>query len=150
MAEAGRPTLYTPELAEEICARMAGGESLRKICEDEEMPNRATVRNWVIDDREGFFSQYARARKTQALEWAEDILEIADDGVRDTYVDEDGNVRTNTDVLGRSRLRVDTRKWLLSKVLPKVYGDKVTLAGDSDAPIEIKVTRTIVKPDADG
>lgn len=68
--------------------------------------------------------QYARAREAQADKLADDILAIADDGQRDTYIDSDGNERTDQDVIARSRLRVDARKWLASKMAPKKYGDK--------------------------
>lgn len=146
----GRPSIHTQELADLICQRLASGESLRQICEnDDEMPNACTVHLWVVQDRDGFSKQYADARGAQALRWADEILTIADDGFNDTYVDEKGNGRVDQDVVQRSRLRVDTRKWLLSKVLPKVYGDKVTLAGDDTAPLEVVIRRTVMKPDAD-
>lgn len=90
------------------------------------MPGDATVREWVIDDREGFSAQYTRAIQARAMLWAEEITDIADDGSNDTYIDPNtGMEKTNAEVVARSRLRVDTRKWMLSKVLPKVYGDKV-------------------------
>jgi len=130
----GRPTDCTPEVVGEICGRLASGESLRHICQDDHLPETATIYRWVIEDREGFSDQYAKARRSQALHWAEEILTIGDE--------------ENKEDTQRARLRVDTRKWLLSKVLPKVYGDKVTLAGDSDAPLEVMVTRRIVNADA--
>ena len=80
---------------------------------------------------------------------AEQIIEIADDGTNDTYLDEQGNVKVNTDVLGRSRLRVDARKWIASKLLPKVYGDKIdaTLSGPDGGPIKYeRIERVIVDP----
>ena len=57
---------------------------------------------------------------------ADETLEIADDSSHDTITDDEGNERFNSEFAARSRLRVDTRKWLLSKALPKVYGDKIT------------------------
>lgn len=147
MRQAGRPTIHTPELAAEICRRLAEGRSLRSICRADDMPDRSTVHLWVVEDREGFSYQYANARRAQALRWADEILDIADDGENDTYEDEDGNPRTDYDVIQRSRLRVDTRKWLLSKVLPKVYGEKVALTGsDGESPAEIVITRRVVVP----
>ena len=150
MSETGRPTIYTEDLALTICSRLAEGESLRRICEDDDMPAGSTVHLWVVEDREGFSEHYTRARQVQALRWAEEILGIADDGRNDTYVTDDGE-RVNSDVIQRSRLRVDTRKWLLSKVLPKVYGEKVKheVGGEGGGPINVAVTRTIVDP-ADG
>ena len=130
----GRPTLYTPEIAEEICERLAAGESLLAICRDEHMPAESTVRDWALADREGFSAKYAHARLLQAHRMADEIVDMSDDK----------NTETN-----RSRLQVDTRKWILSKVLPKIYGEKLTVGGDPDNPVEIKVTRTIVYPDGD-
>lgn len=98
------------------------------------MPNERTVRSWAKDEDHPFAPQYAKARQEGYERMAEELLEIADDGSNDTYTDEDGNEHTHYDVIARSRLRVDTRKWLLSKCLPKIYGDKVTQqheAGDS-------------------
>ena len=125
MSELGRPTLYTPELAETICQRLAEGESLRHICKADDFPDHSTVTQWVVQDREGFSNQYARARQAQALLWADEIVSIADN-------------KEPTEIHQRSRLRVDTRKWLLSKVLPKVYGDKVLIGGDGGDPIKIE------------
>ena len=142
-------SIYTPELAEAVCHRIAEGESLRELCADDDMPCVSTVSLWIVQDREGFSAQYARARQAQALQWAEDVLRIADNESKDWFVDEDGNLIIEREQVQRSRLRVDSRKWLLSKVLPKVYGDKVTLAGDNEAPLEVIVTRTIVRPDGD-
>ena len=93
--------------------------------------------------------QYARAREAQADQFAEDIIAIADDGIGDTYTDADGNERTNQDVIARSRLRVDARKWLASKMAPKRYGDKLSaeITGADGGPLEFtEIKRTIVRP----
>jgi len=75
--------------------------------------------------------QYARS-KTAGLEiLAEEIIDISDDGVNDTYLDNDGNERTDNDVIQRSKLRVDSRKWILSKLLPRKYGDKIEITNDN-------------------
>lgn len=128
----GRPTSYTPEIAALICSRLGEGESLRSICAGEEFPHEATVRGWVIEDREGFSTQYARARELQAHSIADELLEIADDGSND-WMERTGKAgesigwELNGEHVQRSKLRSDTRKWLLSKMLPKVYGDKLDL-----------------------
>ena len=93
--------------------------------------------------------QYARAREAQADKFAEDIIKIADDGTRDTYVDENGNERTDQDVIARSRLRVDARKWLAGKMAPKKYGDKIAaeITGADGGPLEFTaIERKIVHP----
>lgn len=119
----GRPSSFTQEIADKICARLADGESLRAICRDEDMPCKTSVFKWLAADK-AFADQYARAREAQADTMADEILEIADDGRNDTYMGEDGIERTDTDVIARSRLRVDARKWLASKMAPKKYGDR--------------------------
>lgn len=115
---------FTQDTADVICDRLANGESLRGICRDDAMPAQSTVFKWLVD-YPLFSEQYARAREAQADFMADEILQIADDGQNDTYVDENGNKRTDQDVIGRSRLRVDARKWLASKMAPKKYGDRV-------------------------
>jgi hypothetical protein len=116
---------YSQALADDICEQIAAGKSLRSICEQSDMPNKATVFRWLSADK-GFSDQYARARETQADTLFDEILAIADDGKNDSYVDEDGMVRTDHDVIARSKLRVDARKWMAGKLRPKVYGEKVT------------------------
>lgn len=114
-----RPTDYTPELATKICKRIAGGESLRSICSDEEMPNRSTIHLWILDPAKKEFSdQYELACNTRAENMFDELEAIADNT--------DGDVQ-------RDRLRVDTRKWYLSKVLPKKYGEKLDLTSDGKA-----------------
>lgn len=140
----GRPSTYTQETADAICARLAEGESLRSVCESDDMPSRPTVLRWV-EGFPAFRDQYATSRDIGYKLMADEILEIADEGKRDTYIDANGDERTNMDVIARSRLRVDTRKWILSKVLPKLYGDKTILAGDPDNPVRVEsVTRRII------
>ena len=120
-----RQSEYTQEVADAICERLSDGESLRAICRDEDMPNKATVFRWLAANS-AFSDQYACAREAQADEMFDDLLSIADDGQNDTYTDSEGRERTDTDVIARSRLRVDARKWMLSKMAPKKYGDKIT------------------------
>lgn len=125
----GRPSDYTSELADLILDRIAEGESLRAICRDDEMPNRATVFRWLASDA-AFSDQYARAREAQAEALFEDMLEIADDSSRDTkLVGRDGEEREvcDTEFVQRAKLRVDTRKWMAGKLAPKKYGEKVAL-----------------------
>lgn len=128
----GRPSTYTAELAAQVCTHIADGKSLRVIAAMEGMPAQSTIMAWLDGSRPEFSEQYARAREAQADKLAEEALQIADDGRSDTYVDGDGNVKTDTEVIQRSKLRVDTRKWLASKMAPKKYGDKVAIGGADD------------------
>ena len=132
-AKRGRPTKYSDAIAEAICARLASGESLRSICRDEGMPSEAAVRLWYVDDVGGFSAHYAKARDIALDVMADEILEIANTPeIGQTTVSKATGVEiTEGDMLGHRRLQVDTRKWYLSKLAPKKYGDKqqVELSG---------------------
>ena len=131
--------------ADLICQRLAEGESLRSICRDEGMPSEATVRAWALDDVQGFSAQYARARSIGYDRLAEEMLAIADTpvlGVK-TKTNEKGETETvEGDMIEHRRLQVDSRKWMLSKMLPKKYGDKVAMehTGASGGPVRIIAT----------
>lgn len=140
---AGRPTLYTEEVGQKICARIAEGESLRSICSAEDMPHESTVRGWAINPEHPIFTQYRAAREVGYARMAEELLEISDDGSNDWMERKHGEDKESTWVVNgehvqRSKLRVDTRKWILSKALPKIYGDKITAehTGPEGAPLE--------------
>lgn len=121
----GRPSSFTQEYADSICEHIAGGKSLVSWCkQDESRPSYTSVMRW-LEANAAFRESYARARMDQADFLAEEIVQIADDGLNDTYTDGEGNERTNQDVIARSRLRVDARKWYASKLAPKKYGDKI-------------------------
>lgn len=136
----GRPSHFTQNLADLICERICDGESLRSICSNESMPGRTTVFRWLAEI-EDFRNQYARAREIQADTLFEEILEIADDSTRDTITKEgrDGESyeTANSEWINRSRLRVDARKWMASKLAPKKYGERITHTGDEGAPIPL-------------
>lgn len=120
-----RPSSYTQEHADSICEHIAGGRSLVSWCKDDESrPSYTSVMRW-LEANEPFRENYVRAREAQSDYLAEEIVQIADDGANDTYLDDEGMPRTNQDVIARSRLRVDARKWYASKLAPKKYGDKV-------------------------
>ncbi len=104
---AGRPTDYTPELADRICEQLADGMSMGKVCEADDMPAKRTIFNWLRTNEE-FLHQYERAKEESADSMTDDMLDISDNLSGDTQ---------------RDRLRVDTRKWIASKLKPKKYGD---------------------------
>jgi hypothetical protein len=136
-----RAVRYSPELAAAICERLAEGESLRSICTGAGMPTPTAVRRWALEDRgEGFAAMYERARSLGYDAMAEELLECADDGRNDWMVQhgkEDAGWMANGENVNRSRLRVDTRKWLLSKLLPKRFGDKIEqqITGPGGGPL---------------
>lgn len=133
----GRPSDFTPEIANEICERLSRGESLRSICADEEsgwLPSDTTVRRWLAKgDAEPeseygeFRRQYAHAREVQADTKFDQAWEIAQAATSE-------NVQV-------ARLQIDTIKWQASKLAPKKYGEKVALTGGSetDAPLTIQI-----------
>lgn len=128
---------YPSETRAIICERISGGESLTAICKEDGMPAKVTVFKWICND-EDFANQYARAREAQAEHYLDEIISISDDSVLDVEIDpETGHERTNHEVVARARLRVDTRKWAMSKLAPKKYGDRTALdlGGQSDNPI---------------
>ena len=122
---------YTPEIAAEICERLAKGETLRSICRDDHMPDESSVRQWVLDDRHGFAPQYTLARDKGLDAIAEEIFDIVDDGQNDymTKLRDDGSEYEvpNHEHINRSRLRFQARQWYLSKLAPKKYADRLDL-----------------------
>lgn len=131
----GRPTDYTPEYAEKICERIAEGMSLRSVCKADDMPAMSTVFKWLRLHKE-FTEQYAHATEERTEAMVEDILDIADDGTNDLMTIVKGNAEyevENKEVTNRSRLRVDTRKWIMAKMKPKKYGEKLDLTSDGKA-----------------
>lgn len=142
----GRPNGYSPEIAEEICERLAAGESLRKICRDDHLPPESTVRQWALDDRQGFAAQYTRARDIGIDCMADEILDIAHDGSNDWIKTEKGTM-ADFDHINRSRLRVDSLKWYLSKLAPKRYGDSMKLTGNGpNESVELNIRSATDEP----
>ncbi len=103
--KSGRSQGYGTEIAQTICHRLAGGESLRAICADPAMPAKATVFRWLARN-EKFRRSYAIARDCLAEDLMDEILEIVDDSSRD-YVEKTGAIKA--------------RKWTLARLAPKKY-----------------------------
>lgn len=128
-----RPSDYRSALADIICELIADGKSLRKICDDEDMPNKATVFRWLALHKE-FSDQYAKARESQADTLFDEVLAIADqyDSAQD---------KLEVDHINRARLRIDARKWMAGKLRPKKYGEKLELSGDAESPLQVVINR---------
>src|SRR5947209_3203729 len=103
-------TNYTAELADTICIRMTEGQSLRSVCSEPGMPTEGTVRGWAVRDHDGFGTRYRAARQLLLEYWSDEIVAIADD--------------TELDPRDR-QVRVHTRQWLMSKLSPRRYGDRL-------------------------
>lgn len=137
----GRPSKYSQDLADEICNRLAGGESLRSICRDDGMPAQQTVYVWLNRDK-AFQDQYARAREEQADTHADEIIAIADEDPEVNHIrDKDGNVvdiKIDSGYVAYQKQRIEARKWTAAKLRPKKYGDRVTHAGDDESPLVLE------------
>ncbi|WP_315831078.1 hypothetical protein [Bradyrhizobium prioriisuperbiae] len=133
----GRPTVYSVELADAICRELSAGRSLTDICHDAGMPDEASVRLWAHDDRKGFGARYRQARQFGYETLADEMLDIADDS-RNDFVERrkaNGEVTLVADqeAITRARLRVETRRWLLGRMLPKTYGDELDVTAADEA-----------------
>ena len=130
----GRPSKFTQTLADDICERIANGESLRNICRDKSMPDRTTVLRWV-DDNNDFCDQYARACARREDSFFDDLIEIAD------------SVTADAAEVAKARVQIDARKWVLSRMNPKKYGDRVQqeVSGSIGAEVTL-IERVIVDP----
>lgn len=125
----GRPTDYTKELGLEICDKISNSsKGLRTLCnENTHWPDRSNIFRWRLRIKE-FRDLYDEAKKNQVEALVDDCLDISDETSHDiiTKVAKDGSEYEvcNSEYINRSRLRVDTRKWLAQKLAPKTYGDR--------------------------
>lgn len=123
---------YSDDLAEFICLEIGQGKALRSICKQPEMPSAMSVYRW-LDTYADFRKQYDHCREMAAEAFANEVIELAD---AEAPIDDKG--RIDSGFVQRQRLRVDTRKWVASKLLPKVYGDKLDVAHSGN----VTITRT--------
>jgi hypothetical protein len=129
----GRPTIFTQDIADEICKRMANGETLRKIVLDDHMPVSSAIYRW-LDTNQIFKEQYTQARIKQADYYAEMIVDEA----------------FNSHDAAIGRLRMDALKWAASKIAPKKYGDKVEVeqTGGTALTVSFALPSRSGKPEA--
>ena len=130
----GRPTKYTKALGDRVCELLAEGKSMRTVARVEGMPDKSTMFRW-IRKYDVFRDQYTRAKNESADAMGEDALDIADDGSNDFMTITKGDKTyevENREVTSRSKLRIETRKWLMAKMKPKKYGDKLDLTSDGE------------------
>lgn len=122
----GRPSEYTKAIGDKICSLLAQGVSLRTVCLADDMPDCSTVFRWLRQYEE-FHKQYADAKQESADAMAEEILDLSDEAKTDAMT---VDPKAAGAVVQAARLRVDTRKWLMSKMKPKKFGDKLDLTTD--------------------
>jgi len=136
MTKRPKPKLRTPENAARICTLLAEGHTLRQAAQQLGCDHSAIL-HWVRQDEEAggiFCHQYTRAREAGCLLWADELVEISDAN----YVGPDG--RVDNAAVQQARLRSDNRKWLLARMLPRQFGDRVTQAietEDGSGPITL-------------
>lgn len=127
------------EIVNTICKLMVEeGMSLRSILLEPDMPDRVTFFKW-IDEDENKLNQYVRAMEGRADYYADEILELSDTQNVDAYIEpETGKTIIDGTAIQRSKLQVDTRKWLMARMAPKKYGDKsTTVLEGGDKKIQI-------------
>lgn len=123
-------TIYSPEIVKKLCDYIAGGMSLSKACEQDGMPTRQTVVNWIVD-REEFRIAYEKARITR--------VEMAEEEMEDRIL----ATRGSNEEMTRLRLWLENKRWFMGRLNPRKYGDKMTLAGDKDNPLTITLANEL-------
>lgn len=118
---------YSEAIGDSIANLLADGLTLNAICQLEGMPTERAVRLWALDAAHPFSPKYTRGRELGYQRMADELITIAD-GKPDADPQ-------------RDRLRLDTRKWLLSKALPKIYGDKIAVTDADGGPVQIKFVK---------
>ena len=127
------------KIFDDICLRIENGESLRSVLRSEDMPSSRTFFKWLAND-DIKVKQYATSTSVRADEMFEEMIDIADSVGDDMMTLPDGREVVNNKVIQRDKLRVDTRKWALSKMNPKKYSEKseVTQTVITEQPLDRK------------
>lgn len=152
---AGRPITWTEEKKKEAINIILNeisenGKSVRSILNGanrEILPSNVTFCEWLSKDEE-LTKQYARATELRAESIFEDILEIADTTIEGKVIETDESGRTKEkvgDMLGHRRLQIDARKWMLGKLYPKKYGDKIEVDQNTSMTISWNEEKTYEK-----
>src|SRR3990167_3897356 len=144
MAKIGRPTKFTQKLADLICQRVATHNiGLIRLCTKfDDMPNKDTINEWRYKYPD-FSAQYAQAKIFQIETLIDEIIDIADNSTQDEIINDQGVRVCNSEFIARSRLRIDTRKWLAAKLCPRLYGDKEELV-NLKFPSDIKNANSLL------
>lgn len=135
----GRPSIFTEELGNKICMLISTGCSLRKISAMDDMPHMDSICRWIIKDKE-FYERYARAQEARAEVLLSEIVELSDSSA-------EGEFTTERDPSGvnHRRLQIDTRKWVIAKMFPKKYGEKVDVEHKGSVEVT-SITRKVIDP----
>ena len=125
-------------IADMVLKGMRSGLSAFKACQAAGVP-QSTFSRWVDDDAT-LAENYARAREDLIERMASEVMELADSEVPET-----GDGKKDWQAIQKHKLQVDTRKWLLSKLAPKKYGEKLEVSGDPANPLVTRIERVVVK-----
>ncbi len=128
---------FCQKIADEVCDRISGGETLASICRSKGMPSHQVIYKWLTDPaHEDFKDEFARAREIGFDMIADDMIRIADTPLigETEIVSKDGVTVKKEDMIQHRKLQVETRFKLLSKWSRK-YGDRQILSGDPEAPL---------------
>lgn len=134
----GRPLEYNQNIADKICDLVSFGKSLRYVSRQDDMPDLVTIYRWLQRFPE-FSKQYDKAKSEQIDTLADEMIDISDDISSDTIVNENGKDVVNNTAVNRSRLMVDTRKWIAERMKPKKYGvrQEIEHSGKIDSAMQI-------------
>ena len=130
----GRPTNYSQEIADKICEQLAQGISLRTVCLDDDMPSPASVFNWLRIHKE-FLEQYQRAKDESTDALYEGLSDLGDNAID---LSQSVDPKSSSAVVNAVKLKADNLKWMMSKMKPKKYGDKIDMTTNGkDLPVPL-------------
>lgn len=137
----GRPSSFNQSIANTICDLIISGKSLRYCSRQENMPDLVTIYKWLRDFPE-FLKQYDKAKSEQIDTLADEMIDISDDISSDKIVNDEGKELVNNTAVNRSRLMVDTRKWIAERMKPKKYGvrQEIEHSGKIDSDVKIDIS----------
>jgi len=119
----GRPTIFNETLAAKICQRIADGESIRAICSDPDMPSTTAIFRWIANGKyDGFRQLYEASMQIRLETLGDGLIELAD-----APIERNAAGAIDSAAVQMRRLQIETRRWILSKLLPRKYGDRMGL-----------------------
>jgi hypothetical protein len=128
---------HTAEIEDLILGELKSGRTLTDICSDPDMPHVRSVQNWLAEDRDGFAARYRRAREIGCEIMADHVVDLPDDRSGDWILrtNKDGTTEAilDSERVSRARLRFEARRWRVSKLLPRTYGDRPDLSDKHDS-----------------
>ena len=119
-------SVYSQKTSTAICSRIAQGESLTAICKDPAMPGMQTVQDWLAAAAQGrekyqqFCTDYTIARQHWADATFTEMVELAE------------NCPLDREPIAKTRLVIDTMKWVLARMNPRKYGNRIDLTSQGE------------------